>query len=72
MRNKLTEIARHELPTLKELYTPDGTFKSYMSYTLIDNYINWFGQNSNLQEIKFFCLNGNFTRGTFAVVVSTL
>lgn len=70
MRDKLTEIARNELPTLKELYIPDGTFKKYLSYRVIDNYIKWFAQDSNLQQIKFFCLNGNFTKGTFVVMVS--
>lgn len=72
MGDKLTEIARSGLPSLKELYTPNRTFETYLTYRMIDNYIKWFAQDSNLQEIKFFCLNGDFTKGTFVVVVSTV
>lgn len=69
MSDSLVEIERKDLRTLKQLYAPDG-IKSYIAYTTIDNYIRWFEQNSNIKHVKFFCLNGDFSDGTFVVTVS--
>lgn len=66
--DKLTEIDRKDLPLLKGLYTPDGS-KCYTTYTAIDTYIRWFEQDPNVKHIKFFCLNGDFSHGTFVVTV---
>lgn len=68
MTDHLVEIDRKLWPNLKGLYTPDG-FKSYIAYTTIDTYIRWFEQDPDLKHIKFFCLNGDFSDGTFVVTV---
>lgn len=69
--DKLTKIDKQDLPLLKKLYTPNGK-KSYTAYTTIDTYIGWFEQDPNLQShISFFSLNGDFSRGTFVVTVSS-
>lgn len=73
MENKLTEINRNDLPVLQSLYDPNEP-DTHISYTIIGTYIRWFEQNPDYtfanNEIKFFCLNGDFSRGTFAVIVS--
>lgn len=69
MVDKLTEIDRKTLPLLRDLYTPDGS-KNYMAFTAIDTYIRWFEQDSTINDIKFFCLNDDFSDGTFVVTVS--
>lgn len=69
MTDRLVEIDRIDLSNLKNLYTPDGA-KSYVAYTTIDNYIRWFEQDPNVKHIKFYCLNGDITDGTFVVTVS--
>lgn len=71
MVDKLTEIDRKDLLLLKTLYIPDGS-KNYTAFTTIDNYIRWFEQDPNVKHIKFFCLNDDFTDGTFVVTVRTL
>lgn len=71
MVDKLIVIDRKDLPVLKALYTPNGS-KNYTAYTTIDTYIRWFEQDSNVEHIKFFCLNGDFSDGTFVVIVSLL
>lgn len=68
MPDHLVEIERKDLPNLLNLYTPDG-YKSYVAYMTIENYIRWFAQDSNLKHVKVFCLNGDFSDGTFVVTV---
>ncbi|XP_031628311.1 uncharacterized protein LOC116344072 [Contarinia nasturtii] len=64
--NRIVEIDRKDLQILKNLYTPDSS-KNYTTYTTIANYIRWFEQDPNMNHIKFFCLNGDFSDGTFVV-----
>lgn len=70
MIDHLTEIHRSDWKELKDLYTSDGS-KSYVAHTTIDNYIQWFEQSPSLKHVKFYCLNGDYSDGTFAVVVNT-
>lgn len=71
MENKLTEINRKDLPLLQRLYNPNEP-DTYIAYTTIDTYIGWFEQNPSLNndKVKFYCLNGDFSHGTFVVTVS--
>lgn len=69
MADELIEIDRKDLMKLKNLYISDES-KNYTAFTTIDNYIRWFEQNPNVKHIKFFCLNGDFSDGTFVMTVS--
>lgn len=72
MADRLVEIQYSDLPALKKLYTPDGS-KSYIAYMTIDIYTRWLEQDPDESKyIKFFCLNGDFSDGTFIVTVSKL
>lgn len=62
------EIDRDDLIALKNLYLSDGS-KSYIGYTTLDNYIRWFQQDPSVKHIKVFCLNGDFSDGTFVITV---
>lgn len=73
MDNKLTQINQKDFPILKNLYNPNDP-KTYTGHSTVDTYIRWFQQNPHDTEkndkIKFYCLNDDFSRGTFAITVS--
>lgn len=72
MTDRLVEIQCSDLPALKKLYTPDGS-KSYIGCMTIDNYTQVLAKNpEENKSIKFYCLNGDFSDGTFIVTVCTL
>lgn len=70
MTDRLVEISRDDWPRLKELYTPDGS-KSYLAYTTIDSCIRCLDQDPNYEHFKVYCLNGDFSDGTFVATVSS-
>lgn len=70
MTDSLVEINPKDWIKLKELYNPDGV-RNYIAYTTIDNYIRWIDHDEQGRHIKFFCLNGDFSDGTFVVTVSS-
>lgn len=71
MEDRLAEISIDGLKRLRDLYNPDG-IKSYTTFVTIDTYLRWNEQNprSKDENIKFYCLNGNISDGTFLVIVS--
>lgn len=69
MTNRLIEIDRIDLPCLQSHYSRNGENKTFLAYLVIDNYIRWFKDYPNIEGVKFFCLNGNFSDGTFVVTV---
>lgn len=71
MKDHLVEINPENWPILKNIYSPGGK-KSYITYTTIDNYIQWQQKDSQLKHVKFFCLNSDFSDGTFIVTVNIL
>ena len=72
MENKLTEINRKDLVLLRDLYNPNEV-DTYTGFTTIDTYLRWFVQNPgdtlNNSKVKFYSLNGDFSRGTYVVTV---
>lgn len=73
MTDHLVEIQYNDLWKLKKLYTPDGSKGFSIAYMTIENYTRWIVQNpEESKNIKFFCLNGDFSDGTFVVTVSNL
>lgn len=71
MSDYLVEIESKDLPKLQKFYSSKES-KSCIAFTTIANYINWFEQESNIKHVKFYCLNGDFSDGTFALVVRFL
>lgn len=70
MVDRAIEIDRNDLPKLKSLYQSND-HKRATAYMTIDNYIRWFDQDPHIKHIRFFCLNGDFSDGTFVVTVSS-
>lgn len=69
MSDRLVEINRKEWPALRNLYAAKGSSR-YIAYMTISNYIRWFDEDPNLENIQFYCLNGDYSDGTFVVIVS--
>lgn len=67
MENRLVEINQKDLKNLQNLYETNLT--SYIGYLTIENYIRWFENDPDLNDVKFYSLNGNFSDGTFVVIV---
>lgn len=67
MEDKLIEINKNELQHLLNLYTTSN--KSEVGRVTIETYIRWHQQDPNLDDLKFFCLNGDFSSGTLVVIV---
>lgn len=71
MTDHVVEIQHNDWTNLKKLYTPDGLKNFSIAYMAIENYIRWVEQSPDESEhIKFFCLNGDFSDGTFVITVS--
>lgn len=70
--DRLVEIPSKDLSTLRNLYkSPENGSRTHIAYESIDVYIRWLEQDPNANMyIKFYCLNGDFSDGTFIVIVS--
>lgn len=73
MADRLTEISVADLPKLSEKYASrrEAEF-GYVSFTTIETYIRWHQQDPHLEHVNFYCLNGDFSDGTFVVTVKFL
>lgn len=67
--DQLIEINREHLPLLRDLYKPN-TLRNYIAYMTIDIYVRLFEREPHIKQIQFYCLNGDFSNGTFIVTVS--
>lgn len=73
MSDRLVQIQNNDLANLKKLYTPNDSKGCSIAYMAIENYIRWLEQDpEEKRNIKFFCLNGDFSDGTFVVTVCNL
>lgn len=72
MADKLTEINKKDLEILLNIYTTSNKLKSEVGRVTIETYIRWHQQDPNLEDLKFFCLNGDFSNGTFVVIVRSI
>lgn len=69
--DRLVEIPQKDLSTLKNLYKPKDGERTHIAYAAIDIHIRWLEQDPEANTyIKFYCLNGDFSDGTFFVNVS--
>lgn len=65
----ISEISQADLPKLRDLYLRDWP-DNIIGYSTVNNYIRWLEKHLNIANLKFYCLNGDFSDGTFAIVVS--
>lgn len=71
--DRLVEIQQKDLSILKNMYTSKDGCRTNIAYITIVNYIRWIEIDPNeSKDIKFLCLNGDFSDGTFIVIVSVI
>lgn len=69
--DRLMEIPSKDLPTLKNMYKPIDGERTQIAYEAIDVHMRILEQDPSANSfIKFYCLNGDFSDGTFIVMVS--
>lgn len=66
MRDQKVEIAPKDWPELRDLYD----FKSDLAISTLDNYIRWMEKETTIENLSIYCLNGDWSDGTFVVVVT--
>lgn len=71
MTDKLIEIPSGDWEQLRELFKTNWP-ENIISYYTIDNFIRWFKQNPNIQHLNVYSLNGDWSDGTFLIMVSFL
>lgn len=72
MTNHLVEIKNlKDLQSLQNLYKTNGP-QSYIGYLTLGNYIGFFTQDPNVKHVRVYCLDGDYSDGTFVVTVSSL
>lgn len=67
--SRLVEIPSSEWPRLQEKFVADWP-KEFCGYYLVDNYIRWIQQEPHIKNLAFYSLDGDWSDGTFCVVVS--
>lgn len=71
IEDRLVEIQKKNLCILKDLYAAKNGSRTSIAFSTIDTYIRWIEKDPNESKyIRFFCLNGDFSDGTFIVIVS--
>lgn len=66
--DEIVEISRAEWPQLRDMYK--SRLPEVIGYYVSDTYIRWFEKDSKIENLKVFCLNGDYSDGTFVAVVS--
>lgn len=69
MKNQLVKIESEEWMALKSLYLPE-TPETILGLTTINNYIRWMQRDGFINNLAIYSLNGEWSDGTFVVVVS--
>lgn len=69
MTNSSIEIGRSNLLILKNVYKLNR-FKSEIGYLTLNNYVQWLEQDQHVKHVRIYCLNGDFSDGTFVLTVS--
>lgn len=69
MENTLVKVDRNDWHILRNMYEKSGE-EYYLTYAVIDNFIQLFEQDQNVKHVNLFCLNGDYSDGTFVMIVS--
>lgn len=68
MTDKLVEIPVNEWLELRDLYL-DNWPENMNGYYTMDNFINWVIRKPDIKHLWVYSLNGDWSDGTFIVVV---
>lgn len=67
--DKLIEIPSYQWINLRDLYLKNWP-ENLLGYYTIDNYIRWIEKLTTIEQLFIYSLNGDWSDGTFAVIVS--
>lgn len=67
MKDYFVEIAVENWQKLRDSYK-----RNSVAFCTIDNFIRFLARDLNVKHIHLFCLNGDYSDGTFAAFVSYL
>lgn len=70
MTDKLIPIPSKEWINLRNLYLVNWP-ENMLGYYTIDNYVNWNSKDENIRNLWVYSLNGDWSDGTFLVIVCT-
>lgn len=68
MENRAVEIDCEKWIDLKALYLPEST-ETILGLSTISNYIKWNEKQSPIPNLAIYSLNGDWSDGTFVVIV---
>lgn len=67
--SKVIEIKSEHWFTLRDKFLCNWP-QEYLGYYMINNYIRWKQQDSKLKNVNFYSLDGDWSDGTFVIIVS--
>jgi hypothetical protein len=67
--DQLIEIPKDSLVQLRDLFKKDWP-KNHVGFYTVDNYIRWLQKEGEIKNLKIYSLNGDWSDGTFLVVVT--
>lgn len=68
MEEKLIDIPKEAWCKLRDLYLKDWP-NNVMAYYTLDNYIKWIEMDSTIDNLLVYSLNGDWSDGTFVLIV---
>ena len=68
-QHKLVDIPASEWCNLQEKYLANWP-RHMLGYYTIDNFIKWQKIDSNIKNLNCYCLDGDWSDGTFVFIVS--
>lgn len=69
MTDQLVEVPRSEWVNLRDLFKADWPL-NIVGYKTVDSYLQYTAQHPSLKYLQILSLNGDWTDGTFILVVS--
>lgn len=69
MTDQIVEVERENWTNLRNFFLKDWP-NNVVGYYTIDNFIKWTEKEPNTKNLHIYSLNGDWTDGTFAVIVN--
>lgn len=69
MENRAIKIEYQDWPKLRKLYLPERP-ETILGLCTLSNYIRWHEKQSSIESLAIYSLNGDWSDGTFVVVVT--
>lgn len=70
MQDKICEVPPTQWVELRDMFAADWPRNIY-AYNLLENYLQWRERDPKIKNLKVYSLNGDWSDGTFVVVVSS-